>query len=209
MPSLTADELKIVNRSLARIGASQVEDIAEDSEINAKVAAIWQDTKEFCLAAHSTWVFASKTYRLNRRPAAPENGWRYAFDFPGGVLGAPEIVYRDIASGTDPLRRFELEEGLLFADQEIIHARFPVEPAPSLWSPLFRLAVTVGTAGELAVPVSHDKDLAARLLEEAFGRPEERRKGGLLGLAIADDMSKHTVASPLLRDDPLTLARYG
>lgn len=83
-----------------------------------------------------------------------------------------------------------------------------MRPAVILWSPLLQNAIIMLAAAYLAVPVSHDAGLAADLRTQAIGDDREAGKGGLLGRAIAEDLAQRPLGSPLLRDDPLTLARY-
>lgn len=201
------DDITLINRALARVGAGAIQSLAEDTTLAAKVDAIWSDVKETCLSLHE-WTFGTKTFALLRRADPPANGWQYGFDLPGGVLGGPKMVLKSVSRPHDVERHYTLEENILFANRKDLWATFRVVPAIALWPPEFRIAVVIGAAAHLAVPVAHDESLAADLNTQAFGRPEEAMRGGLIGAAIALDRSKAPTSSPLLRGDPLTDARH-
>lgn len=205
--SITADEVKLINRALTRIGAASIFAPDEETELAAATQAIWTDVKEQCLALHR-WSFARQVYRLNRRPETPENGWKYAFDIPGTVLGGPEKVLRDPRRAYELLRDFDVQGVRIYADVDELYALFPVVPDVALWPPLFRSAVVLAAAAALAVPVAHDERLAASLREQAGGGPREGGVGGLIGRAIAMDIASRPIGSPFLASDPLTDARY-
>lgn len=201
------NELELVNESLAAIGASSINSFDEETGTANAVNKTWPGLRNTCLSLHN-WSFATKTYKLERRTATPNNGWTYGFDFPGGIIGGPQMVLKSIKIEFDTLRHFAVEDKIVFTNEKELWAQFRVKASIELWSPEFRTAVVIGHASRLAVPVAHDEKLAADLREQAFGRPIEAMRGGLMGAAITLDRSKHPVASPFLRTDPLTMARY-
>lgn len=201
------DELALCNDALADIGASPVFALDEDTELAEKVARTWPNVRATCLSL-SAWSFATRTYPLPRRTEPPQNGWKYGYDLPGGVIGGPEIVLKGVSREHETTRAFAFEEGIIFSNHAQLWAQFRVTAAIALWPPEFRLAVKTALAGALAVPVAHDTRLAAAKKIEAHGRPEEGMRGGLIGAAIALDLAKRPRSSPILRGDPLTDARY-
>ena len=207
MADQATTDVHIVNEALAAIGSSPVNALDEDSAKAEKAALVWFPLKRACLSLHA-WTWATRTFPLMQDAADPANGWKYGFAVPGGTLGGPEAVIPDISCPERILREFNYTDGLIFANRRPLWARFRVEPAIDAWSPEFRLAIVQGAAARLAVPITHNQDLAERLGALAFGDPREGMRGGLMGAAIAIDRAKAPRFSPLLAEDPLTMARY-
>lgn len=209
MPDISADEVPLINQALGMIGASMIFALDEESNLAEHVTQHWPSARDHCLAIHPKgWGWAKQTFQLMQRPGTPLNQWAYAYELPGTALGGPEIVWENPKSSFEPLRDFSIEEGLIFADAPTLYGRFPVKPAVALWPPIFRQAVKTLAAAWLAVPVSHDSNLAERLRVQAIGEDRETGAGGLLGRAIAMDLNQKPLGSPLLRGDPLSDARW-
>jgi hypothetical protein len=214
----TVNDRTIVNNALARVGASPLAALDEETPKARQVRAIYGDTIEPLLGGHD-WSFNRVTYALDAIAATAENdyvasdrkfksGWRYGFALPGTRLGPPWVVLRDPRMPKDPLRDFAIEGAALYCDVSAVWARVGVRAQPDVWPPYFRLAATIGVAAALAIPMAHDKDLAQRLLAEFQGTPQEGGRGGLIGKAIGQDRAGAPVSAPHWRD-PLTDARFG
>lgn len=199
------DKLSVINKSLSRMGASPIGALDEATAKARKCVAIYDDLIPACLGLYD-WSFNRVAYPLNRLDETPINGWKYAYAMPGNAVGVPVKVLTSQQRPDDPLREFELQGGKLYANRLPLWAIFPVDVNPGLWRPSFRLAVTVGLAGDLCVPIAHDKTLGEILKAEAFGAPELQMRGGLMGIALSQDASSSNKNAPLWRD-PLTEAR--
>lgn len=207
MPDISAAEVPLINQALGMIGASTIFTLAEETNLADHVNRQWPSARDHCLAVHG-WGWARKTYQLMQKTGTPVNVWAYAYSYPGGALGGPEVLYENPKNSDAPLRDFEIEENAVFSNTATLYGRFRVNPAVSLWPVLFRQAVKTLAAAFLAVPVSHDSVLAEKYRKLAIGDEREQGKGGLLAGAIAADLATRPLGSPLLRDDPLTLARW-
>jgi hypothetical protein len=89
-----------------------------------------------------------------------------------------------------------------------IWARCKLLVDPSEWDISFQAAFVVALASMLAVPMQQDENLAAELSSMAFGTPAQGGAGGMFGRLISQDRTSAPISSPLLRNDPLTDARY-
>lgn len=204
----TIDDATILNRALARIGAGDVAGRDEDSELAAQAWSVYDDTVETAFGCYA-WKWCLRTVALDRLAAggsngAPANGWAYGFNAPAGALGGPQALFLAPRNPGYPLRDFQVEGGIVYANADTLWGRYALKIEPALWPPLFRTALTTWLAAELAVPVTHDKDLAATLRQAAIGSPSENFQGGLMGRAIALDTVSSGDPQPILAADPLT-----
>jgi hypothetical protein len=212
----TVDDRIIANRALARIGASPLGALDEETPKARQVRAIYPDVIEPLLALYD-WSFARRTYPLDAVAAIADNGydasakkfmtgWRYAFLLPGTRLGTALKVLTDPRNPKDPLRDFQVENNTLYAERTPLWATVTVKVDPQYWLPAFRAAAVIGVAAALATPIAHDKALAKDLQVQFEGTPEEGGRGGLVGKAIAQDTAGAPRSAPMWRD-PLTDAR--
>lgn len=204
--AMTIDMPTIINMTLADIGLGPVFSIDDGSELSENVPLVWQRTVDHVFGLHD-WSFALKTYKNRRRGETPENGWRYAFDFPGTKIGNPLKIMDQAGSSPRPLRNFTIEEGILFADCPETWSLCKVLVSPDTWPPDFRAAFVVALGGYLAVPVWQDENLRDDRLQEAFGTPSQGGSGGLFGRLMAQDKTSRPVAEPMEHDNPLTNVR--
>lgn len=213
----TVDDRWIINRALARIGSSPISALDEDTSKARQCVAIYYDRRDQLLG-RNPWQFNGYTYKLDAITESAENGftaanrwgngWRYAFSMPGTALGPPRRVLDNPLDRSRPLRNCMVEAGRVYANVREIWAVVPVAANPAVWPAPFRLAVIVLVAADLCVPIAHDKTLAATLFEQGEGTKEQKGLGGLIGQAIAADISGAPPAAPLLASDPLTDARF-
>ncbi len=201
------DDATILNRALARIGAGAVTGRDEDTDLARQAWAVYDDTVEAGLALYH-WKWPLRTVRLDRLAGEPGNGWDYAFQAPSTALGPPQALFSYPRTPQHPLRDFQVEGGTVYADVADLWGRYVVRLAAAEWPPLYRVALTMWLAAELAVPVTHDSTLASALRQEVFGSPSEAGRGGLMGRAIALDTAGSGDPSPILASDPLTGARF-
>lgn len=211
----TVTDLIICNRALARIGVPPLNSFDEESSKAAQVRAVYADRRDTLLGFWN-WAFARRTRILDKVSAVLENGWnagtqwgngyRHAFKLPGDRIGAPRRISASHLNADLPLREFIIEEGRVYSNHETLFATCTVAVDPQYWPPSFRLAAIVGIATDLCVPLTHDATLAERLRVEFEGNPSDQGRGGLVGKAIAQDVSGGSPAAPMLYADELTSA---
>lgn len=203
----TIDKPTIINRALARIGAAPLVSIESDDDETRQALAIYDDLIDAALDLWD-WSWARRTHALDKLSAAPF-GFAAAFRFPAEAVSAPIALYTRDDARSDPLRDFRVEGRTVAADAEALWGTFSCRIAPAEWPAGFRLAFTVWLAASLAVPITHDADLAARLMQEACGSPSENGRGGLIGRAVAADRSKSGGVAPLNASDAFTDSWHG
>lgn len=204
----TIDDVTIINRALARIGAGAILSRDEDTDLARQACAIYDDLVDLALAGFH-WKWPVQTRRLDRLAATPENGWPYAYGFPPEAIGLPSRLLADPRSPDRPLREFAVEGGRIYCNEPQVWGSFVMRSSPGLWPPLFRAAFTVWLAASLAVPVTHDSNLEQSLSQQAVGNPSENLRGGLMGRAIAFDAAGSNAVAPVLAADPLTDSWHG
>lgn len=201
------DRTKVANEALARLAATPIMAFDDETPTAAKVARIFPTVVAAAFDSHR-WNFARRTTRLDRLNIVPETGFAYAYALPGNRIGDPVRVLTNPRNVDNPLRTFVVEGGELHADAGAVWATCVIAVEPPEWPPLFRFAVAVALAAELAVPLTHDTGLKDRLDAEAWGTPQEGRRGGLIGRAIARDAAGTPGPAPVGASDVLTGARY-
>ena len=148
--------------------------------------------------------------QLNRLPDAPliagavqnfNNGFRYCHQIPKGFTIKPNRMLRS-KDPDDVLQRFEFEGDKLYCDETVVFAQLQIEQHPERWAGDFRHAFTVALAGEFAMAMADDKNVAAAKKEEAFGSPSQNYRGGLYGAAIQND-SRNSPVRKLPQSNPL------
>lgn len=203
---MTIDKATIINWALTDIGAGPMFSIDDGSDMAEQVEAVWQSCVDRVFGL-TDWSFAKKTFRNTRLALEPENGFRYAFDLPGGRIGNP-LKYSDDPRCRRPLRDFTLEGGQLFCDVPDTWSLCKVYVDPDIWLPEFRAAFVGVLGGYLCVPIWQDADLRAEKLAEAFGTASQGGAGGVFGRLMAQDKASAPIGSPLAQEDPVTNARF-
>lgn len=200
----TIDDITIINRALARIGAAPIFSLDGDDDETRQVTAIFADLVEAAFTLWS-WSWSFRTTALDKVAATPF-GYRGLFRFPAGAMGPPVSLYASALTRGTPVRDFRVEGRTVAADTDTLWGRFPTRVDPADWPADFRLAFTTWLAASFAVPVTHDSDLAARLMQDAVGTPSEGGRGGLIGRAVANDRARSGGDAPLNVSDALTSA---
>jgi hypothetical protein len=209
------DELSIANGALAQFGGGEIFAFDEETELARKVNAVYEARRDSLLALHA-WQFNRRTYKLDEIAGSAENGWdatdywgngyRHAFQLPGDAIGTPRRVLTNPRAPHAPLRDYLLEEGRLYADFHPLWASVGVRADPAAWPASFRLAAMVLIASDLAIPVAGDARLAEELRLRGEGPVELGGRGGLVGVAINQDVSGSPGPSPIATNDDLTTA---
>lgn len=212
------DQVSVINNALSRFGGGEIDAIDEDTELAGTVVPIYDDVIPALLGLYE-WSFNARTYALDALSETPENefdssankfrnGWRYGFALPGDRLAPPRRILTDPRLPDQPLRQYAIEGGNIYAERTPLWATVSVDADPDVWWAPFRMAATTLLASEFALAVSHDKDLAGRLLIRAQGTSDENGKGGLVGQAISFDAARSRIKAPM-QTDPLGDARFG
>lgn len=203
----TDDDLKVINKALARIGASAIFAVDEDSDLAAQVFAVYDDLLDAAIELYD-WFWPRRTIQLEALPDLPF-GYNHAYAFPALAVGGPSALYASRTARHSPTRDFRVEGRTVAVNSEVCWGTFAMRVSPAEWPAMFRLAFTVWLAASLAVPVTHDASLGATLEQAAIGSPSEGGRGGLIGRAIAMDAARSGGVAPILADDPFTSVHHG
>ena len=203
----TIDTLTVINRALARIGASPLTDTDTDDPQTRQAMAIHEDLVDAIFGLYD-WRWARRTVALEAIDGDPF-GYSSRFRFPAEALGPPRALFTGPHTRAVPLRDFRVEGRTVAADADALWGTFVCRIDPADWPSAFRLAYTVWLAASLAVPITHDAGLKQVLEQEALGTPSEGGRGGLLGRAIGVDAAGSGGVAPLNAADPLASARFG
>ncbi len=153
----------IVNRGLIAIGADPITALGDGSNNANAAGAVYAQARDELLRAHP-WNFAMARARPAKLAAAPEFGFAHAFQLPADWL-------RTVALTADPGGRHALrhkhEGRTVLADAETVHLRYVrrVED-PNVMDPLFRTALALKLAMEVADRVAHSETKVGRVAEQ-------------------------------------------
>jgi hypothetical protein len=134
------------------------------------------------------------------------SGWRFAFQLPNDIVAPPDKYLVHPRRADHPLRHFEVQNQTLYCDREEVWAVARCRVDVANWPPYFVTAAIACLAAELIMPVSGNAGILQIKQEEAWGTPDEFRRGGKLGLAKLAD--SRTNSSPAMLDNPLINARW-
>lgn len=200
------DRVTIINWALADLGASPVMSIDDGSDQAGTVAQCWQRCVDHCFSLHD-WHDFRKSFRLERAPDRPFNGWAFEHFLPGVRIGGALKVMQ--AGSTEPVRDFDREGASIFSNHDDLWVRLKVYLDPQHWEPGFRAAFTVALAAYLAVPIRSSTDMRDTLMAQAFGTPSREGTGGMFGRLIAQDRAAAPIGRPIANAEPVLGDRTG
>lgn len=189
---MATPDKKVVDLTLTDIGVGPIFSIDDGSDLSQDVVQAW-DLVFDRVFGHHAWSFARKTYKNRRRSDAPDNGWKYGFDLPGGRVGNPILIMDQAGYSPRALKQFTIEAGVLYCERPETWSLCKFEADPSAWPPEFRSAFVVAFGAYLAMPVWGDKDMRDDRMVEAFGTPSKEGGGGLFGRLMAQDLASFPI----------------
>lgn len=205
------NRIALANRALAKFGAGAIQTFDQSLSPGPAVNLVYESVI-LGLFAEYPWNFSKLTQKLNQVASeTPDasgllmSGWRYAYQLPANRLEMPEKYLRDPRSFREPVTLFEVQNDLVYCDEQTLYAvgRFRVDEAN--WPAYFAIAAEWCLAAELVMPVSGTAGILQTIQARAWGTPQENRKGGFLGMAKQADARNG--GNKALPSDPLTLAR--
>lgn len=176
--------LQLIQRAQARMGDEPI--ASEDAPGADTHIAIYETVLDELLSLYS-WSFAMSTRRLTRLVATPERYYGYLYQLPAEMIGGPLGVY-DREPLRAPFRDYEIGENRLATSAAAVWIRHLKRVDPTLWPGYFGSLFQMRLMSELALSVREDPELHASLDIQAFGKPEEQRRGGLFALAVMRDL---------------------
>lgn len=203
----------IANQALASFGgaANRLQSFDDSTAAGSAVALAYSRVIDGLLSEYP-WSFVRQTVPLQRVDAVVDSsgfiasGWRYAYVLPSDLL-CPPRRYLDAPQRHDyPLRVFDVQGNLVYCDASAVWAVVDRRVDPAFWPPYFVSAAVAVLAAELVMPISGNSGQVEALKAEAWGTPQEDRKGGKLGAAMRVDARNSGTLS--IRANPLIDARH-
>lgn len=172
-----AVEVDIANVALLRIGQlATIADLAEDTPQAEAVRSIFAHTRDAVLEAFA-WPFATFRFQLNVIASIDDDpddenlrtGWGFTYAVPNNCL-APRYIYpgtNNPGEGQEIPFTIEGDESrgrVLLTDQaeaELVYTKLVETPAR--WSPMFRDALALRLAADLAMSVAKKPQLGLGL----------------------------------------------
>jgi len=152
-----ANEVKVANLALTKLGADRIISITEDSENARKVNAVFELIRDEVLRQH-TWNFALDRRELNRLTDTPAFGYSYYFQIPGDVL-------RIISAETSDIE-FTVEGDRIATNEGTFYALCIIRTTDTTkWTTDFVTTFAARLAAELAYPIANSHTLAAQLMD--------------------------------------------
>lgn len=205
------DDIALANRALASFGAGAIQTFGDSVPPGPAVALVYESVILGLLSEYP-WSFTKKTERLSRVvDETPDesgylmSGWRYAYGLPANLLANPDKYLRDPRRQDWPVNQFEVQDGRVYCNEQTLYAVVRYRPDASVWPPYFVTAAIACLAAELVMPTSGNSGLLEAKQLEAWGTPQEFRRGGKLGIAKLADA--RNIGNSKLPPDPLTTAR--
>lgn len=170
--------LAIIQAAQLRIGDEKI--TAETDPAAAALIAIFDDVLGD-LISRIPWRFATVTRRLTRLNEAPPAYWKYYYQLPPDMIGAPRAVY-DQPTQRQPTTSFEMTENRLATDALEVWLRHTKLPVLSYTPGYFLSLLTKACMREFCLTVREDKGLYQTLGDEIYGPASAGGIGGLLGM---------------------------
>lgn len=175
--------IDLIDAALVRIGDEPLQsEAAPGAETHL---AIFDSVTGYCLSANP-WSWNTVTRQLPRLADAPPRYWKYQFEKPADMLGAPRAFYQNGECRT-PFTDVELNDGTVQANVGALWLKHDKRSAPDAWPGYFVELIQVALMSQFALSVREDKALMQTLDQQAFGTPSEMRQGGLMGIAMGID----------------------
>jgi hypothetical protein len=152
------------------------------------------------------WSFATKKVTLEQYATDPLNEYKFQYVRPDQALYIFKI-FDSISYYADTIVDFDILEDLILCNYDNpVVAQYSVYKEENLWPGYFAEFAVNALAATIAIPVTHNAELASLYDTKAFGDQRSVRKGGLFARAVgADSRQKPPIA---LRGNPIISSRY-
>lgn len=206
MTVTTYDNVSNCNASMIRIGGEQIDSIVEPTtDLEAQCAVLYPLLVDALLGEHD-WNWARQEMQLAADlDVTPLKKWDKAFRLPADMIAGPFAVFGDGREiGT---HAYEIFGDHLYCDFSVVIVNYRRRKPEANWPPYFTRLVVTAFASQMAIPVRENLVLSEKLDIEAFGLPQEGRRGGLMGRAMTLDAQSKPIKSIFANGDPLTSTR--
>lgn len=155
------------------------------------------------------WSFATKKRRFNQDSEPPLNEYRYSHIVPAEALRI-WTVFESNHVGAPPLNEYDIQsvngQRRIYSNYQDLYVDYTVYTDESNWTASFINFAMYALAAHIAIPVTDDDALAARMQTIAYGSPAENEKGGKFSVAVTIDAAQKP--NKPIQSDPFNQARF-
>lgn len=188
-------DVSICSQALLLLGADPIQSF-EDGTDEANAAAELYPTVKAMVLSKGKWRFTITKKRLSRLSTAPLTKWQYQYQLPSArLVDGPIKVFDSDADNARPITHYEIAGVVLYSDEEAIYVDYQTAVDESGWPPYFIHLMVIAMAAHLAGPVTESDSTGKRYWDMAFGTPQERGMGGLLGDALTQNAQESPPSS--------------
>lgn len=205
----TLSDIDICSNALVRLGDDPINSFTE-SDAARSIGAIYPFVKLEVLTAYPWWITMVKSDLLSRDSTGPTTEYKYSFQLPPDMIGAPRKVFNSKGSTGGPqphFKAFELYGRKLLSNSEVILIDYQKEVSETIMPFYLVELLTLATAAEAALSATDRQTLAEFFTIKAWGTPGENRRGGKFKTAALLDSQAQR--PPRTTSFPLTAARQG
>lgn len=207
---MVSDDVDVASQALGLIRANSITSLntAVDTSNEAEIAALYYDDFVDDILTRYPWSFALKKALLVAT-TTPVNEWRYAHTFPTEAKRL-WALYASSSAGAKPINDFDIggQPGtrVINSNQSTLYGEYTIDVSEANWPGYFSHFAIHAFAALIALPVTDDVELAARMQALAWGSPSEGEKGGKF--AIATGIDAQMKPPEIVADSPLISARF-
>jgi hypothetical protein len=162
-------EAGVCNVALLRIGHLQTINSLGDNTPAAKACStLWDFTRDSLLQAR-TWAFCTRRATLAAIDDGERDGWSYAYTLPADFLAARYVWSGQRNPGKDAVVPFQIEGDaskgrVLLCDESTLSLIYTAQVKEvGRWDPMFRNAMAMSLAADLALGLAKKPVLASEL----------------------------------------------
>ena len=149
----------LCNMALGRIGAKRLNDLAEDSSVEAIHCNLhYEQTRDALLKSH-IWRFALGRSELSEDTESPDFEWNHQYILPDDYLRQVGLYCTE--------NSYAMEGQRLLTNDDEVNLRYKRKITdPAQFTPLYVEVLVLQLAIKLVMPLSQDKVLRRELLDE-------------------------------------------
>lgn len=201
-------DVDIASQALTLLRAEAIDSFNDDSDTAEICELMYASHIEHLLSIYP-WTFATKKRLLSQDTVAPINEYTYSHIIPAEALLLWAVFDTDRVSAT-PVNDYDIygteSSRRIFSNYETLYADYIIYPNEVVWPAYFKEFAVNSLASILAVPVTGSMEMAQYYSNIAYGSGNANRKGGLFGIATAQDSKQKR--NEYLFSSPFTTARF-
>lgn len=202
----------VASQALARLGEPSISSFDEDSDAAEKVNRLYEPTVLSLFSSYN-WKFATTRKALSEDAAGvPLNEWIRGFLMPPlrtDRVGNPLMVFNSTRPHARPVFDYELEDRWILTNENVCVISYIRRTNESQWPGYFVELAVEALASRFALPITENQGKEEHHERVAYGNPSEKRRGGLMGAAMAADAQGNPTPSLLDDFDVMASARFG